>query len=174
MIKHVPPSTIWAYTGSPFPADSIEEVGPMYKHILLPTDGSALSQVAVDSGLKFAMAVGAKVTGFCVMVDRPPDTFEEYAPVEVNAPALADVAKQEADVALKAVADRARMIGVPCETYSMHHASPHEAIITFATQTECDLIVMASHGTKGITGELVGSVTARVITGCKIPVLVYR
>jgi nucleotide-binding universal stress UspA family protein len=56
----------------------------------------------------------------------------------------------------------------------MHHASPHEAIITFATQTECDLIVMASHGMKGITGELVGSVTARVITGCRIPVLVYR
>ena len=56
----------------------------------------------------------------------------------------------------------------------MRHASPHQAIITFATQTECDLIVMASHGVKGITGELVGSVTARVITNCKIPVLVYR
>jgi nucleotide-binding universal stress UspA family protein len=114
------------------------------------------------------------VTGFCVIVERPPETFEDYAPVQVKAPAFADVAKQETDRALKVVADRARMIGVPCETYSMHHASPHEAIITFATQTECDLIVMASHGMKGITGELVGSVTARVITGCRIPVLVYR
>jgi nucleotide-binding universal stress UspA family protein len=146
----------------------------MYKHILLPTDGSALSLVAVDSGLKFAKAIGAKVTGFYVIVERQPDSFEEYAPVQVQAPELADVAKQEADKSLKVIADRARLIGVPCETYSMHHASPDQAIITFATQTECDLIVMASHGMKGITGELVGSVTARVITGCKIPVLVYR
>jgi len=146
----------------------------MYTHILLPTDGSALSQVAVDSGLKFAKAVGAKVTGFYVIVERQPESFEEYAPVQVKAPELADMAKQEADRFLKLIADRARLIGVPCETYSMHHASPHEAIITFATQTGCDLIVMASHGMKGVTGELVGSVTARVITGCKIPVLVYR
>lgn len=146
----------------------------MYKHILLPTDGSALSQVAVDSGLKFAKAVGAKVTGFYVIVERQPESFEDYAPVRVKVPELAEIAKQEADKFLKAIADRARVIGIPCDTYSMHHASPHEAIITFATQTECDLIVMASHGMKGITGELVGSVTARVITGCKIPVLVYR
>ena len=146
----------------------------MYKHILLPTDGSALSQVAVESGLKFAKAIGAKTTGFYVIVERPPDSFEEYAPIQVKAPELADVAKQEADGYLKAIADRARLIGVPCEIYSMQHASPHQAIITFATQTECDLIVMASHGMKGVTGELVGSVTARVITGCKIPVLVYR
>jgi nucleotide-binding universal stress UspA family protein len=146
----------------------------MYTNILLPTDGSALSQVAVDSGLKFAKAVGAKVTGFYVIVERQPESFEEYAPIQVKAPELADMARQEADRFLKLIADRARLIGVPCETYSMHHASPHEAIITFATQTGCDLIVMASHGMKGITGELVGSVTARVITGCKIPVLVYR
>ena len=146
----------------------------MYTNILLPTDGSALSQVAVDSGLKFAKAIGAKTTGFYVIVERQPDSFEEYAPVQVKAPELADVAKQDADKYLKAITDRARMIGVPCETYSMRHASPHQAIITFATQTDCDLIVMASHGMKGVTGELVGSVTARVITGCKIPVLVYR
>lgn len=146
----------------------------MYKHILLPTDGSALSQVAVDSGLKFAKAIGAKATGFYVIVERQPDSFEEYAPVDAKAPELAEVAKQEADQYLKVISDSARRMGVPCETYSMRHASPHEAIITFATQTECDLIVMASHGVKGVTGELVGSVTARVITGCKIPVLVYR
>jgi nucleotide-binding universal stress UspA family protein len=146
----------------------------MYKHILLPTDGSALSQVAVDSGLKFAKAIGAKATGFYVIVERPPETFEEYAPIDAKAPKLAEVAKHEAHSHLKAISDSARRMGVSCETYSMRHASPHEAIITFTTQTECDLIVMASHGMKGITGELIGSVTARVITGCRIPVLVYR
>lgn len=146
----------------------------MYKHILLPTDGSALSQVAIDNGLQFAKAVGAKIAGFYVMLEREPDSFEDFAPVDVKAPRLEEVSKQEADRYLKIIADKARAMGVPCETYSMKHTSPHKAIITMATQTGCDLIVMASHGKKGITGELVGSETARVITNCKIPVLVYR
>jgi nucleotide-binding universal stress UspA family protein len=146
----------------------------MYKHVLLPTDGSPLSNVAIDNGLRFAKAVGAKVTGFYVMVERQPDSFEDFAPVDVKAPNLDEVAKQEADQYLKVIADKARALGVPCETHSMKHASPHQAIITMATQTGCDLIIMASHGKKGITGELVGSETARVITNCRIPVLVYR
>ncbi len=146
----------------------------MYKHVLLPTDGSALSDVAIDNGMQFAKAVGAKVTGFYVIVERQPDSFEDFAPVDVKAPNLDAVAKQEADQYLKVIADKARALGVPCATHSMKHSSPHQAIITMATQTGCDLIIMASHGKKGITGELVGSETARVITNCKIPVLVYR
>jgi len=146
----------------------------MYKHVLLPTDGSPLSNVAIDNGLRFAKAVGAKVTGFYVMVERQPDSFEDFAPVDVKAPNLDEVSKQEADHCLKVISDKARALGVPCETHSMKHASPHQAIITMATQTGCDLIIMASHGKKGITGELVGSETARVITNCRIPVLVYR
>lgn len=146
----------------------------MYKNILLPTDGSALSLIAVDNGLKFARALGATVTGLYVVVEREPESFEDYAPVNTRAPALEESARQEAEQCLKVVADKARALGVPCRTHSMHHASPHQAIIALATQTGCDLIVMASHGRKGITGELVGSETARVITNCKIPVLVYR
>ena len=146
----------------------------MYKHILLPTDGSALSLVAIENGLKFAKAVGATVTGLYVIVEREPESFEDYAPVQVKAPRLEEVAKQEAEKSLQVIADKARALGVECRTHSMRHASPHQAIITLATQTGCDLIVMASHGRKGITGELVGSETARVITNCKIPVLVYR
>jgi len=146
----------------------------MYKNILLPTDGSALSMVAVDSGLQFAKAVGAKVTGFYVIVERQPDSFEDYAPMVAKAPNLDELGRQDAEKYLKLVADKARALGVPCQTHSMNHTSPHQAIITIATTTGCDLIVMASHGKKGITGELVGSETARVITNCKIPVLVYR
>jgi nucleotide-binding universal stress UspA family protein len=146
----------------------------MYRNILLPTDGSELSLVAVDSGLQFAKAIGAKVTGFYVMLERPPDSFEDYAPVDVKAPKLDEVTKQEAAKYLKVIADKAQALGVPCQTHSMKHTAPHQAIIMMATQTGCDLIVMASHGRKGITGELVGSETARVITNCKIPVLVYR
>lgn len=146
----------------------------MYKHILLPTDGSALSTIAIDNGLQFARAVGARVTGFYVMLEREPESFEDYAPVSVKAPRLDEVTRQEADQNLKVIADKAQAMGVPCQTRAMKHASPHQAIIMIATSTGCDLIVMASHGKKGITGELVGSETARVITNCKIPVLVYR
>ena len=146
----------------------------MYKNILLPTDGSALSAIAIDNGLQFAKAVGARVTGLYVMLERQPESFEDYAPVDVKAPKLDEVARQEADKYLKVIADKAQALGVPCQTQSMKHSSPHQAIITIATTTGCDLIVMASHGKKGITGELVGSETARVITNCKIPVLVYR
>jgi nucleotide-binding universal stress UspA family protein len=146
----------------------------MYKNILLPTDGSALSQVAIDNGLQFAQAIGARITGFYVMLERAPESFEDFAPVDVKAPKLDEVAQQEAEKYLGIIAGKAQAMGVPCQTHAMKHTSPHQAIITIATTTGCDLIIMASHGRKGITGELVGSETARVITNCKIPVLVYR
>ena len=146
----------------------------MYKHVLLPTDGSPLSEVAIDNGLQFAKAIGAQVTGFYVVVQRQPDSFEDYAPVDVKAPALEDVSAQEARQYLAAIESKAKSVGVPCVTHSMKHVSPHQAIIQAARLHGCDLIIMASHGRKGITGELVGSETARVITNCKIPVLVYR
>ena len=146
----------------------------MYKNILLPIDGSQLSNVAIDNGLLFAKAVGAKVTGLYVMLERQLDSFEDYAPVDVKAPNPTDVAAQEARQYLFAITARAEAAGVPCETMSLKHTSPHQAIIQAARLRGCDLIIMASHGKKGITGELVGSETARVITNCKIPVLVYR
>ena len=146
----------------------------MYKHVLLPTDGSTLSEIAIDSGLQFAKAIGAKVTGFYVERERQPESFEDYAPVDVKTPVLEDVGAQEAKQYLAVIESKAKAAGVPCETLSLKHVSPHQAIIQAARLRGCDLIIMASHGRKGITGELVGSETARVITHCKIPVLVYR
>lgn len=146
----------------------------MFKHILLPTDGSALSDIAVDNGLSFAREIGAKVTGFYVMVERPAESFEDVAPVSVKAPAHDEISKQDAQKYLAVIANKAKAAGVPCATLSMPHTSPHQAIVKAAADNGCDLIIMASHGRKGVTGELVGSETARVITSCKIPVLVYR
>ena len=146
----------------------------MYKHILLPTDGSALSEVSIENGLRFAKFAGAKVTGFYVMVERPPASFEDVAPASAGAPAHDAISRAEAQKFLGTIEQKAKAAGVPCETLSMPHASPHQAIIQAATERGCDLIVMASHGRKGVTGELVGSETARVISHCKIPVLVYR
>ena len=108
------------------------------------------------------------------MVERQPDSFEEFAPIDTRAPSLNEVTRHEARKYLAAIESRARTAGVPCETLAVPHASPHQAIIEAATGKGCDLIVMASHGRKGVTGELIGSETARVITNCKIPVLVYR
>ena len=146
----------------------------MYKHVLLPTDGSQLSNVAIDSGLQFAKFIGARVTGLYVILERQPDSFEDYAPVDVKTPNTDDLGAQEARQYLHPIEARAQAAGVPCETVSLRHVSPHQAIIQAARLYGCDLIIMASHGKKGITGELVGSETARVITNCKIPVLVYR
>ena len=146
----------------------------MYKHILLPTDGSALSEVAINNGLRFAKAIGARVTGLYVMVERQVESFEDYAPSDAKSAAPNEAAKQEAQRYLGAIAAKATEARVECDTFSMSHASPHQAIIRAATDKGCDLIIMASHGRKGITGELVGSETARVITNCRIPVLVYR
>lgn len=146
----------------------------MYKHVLLPTDGSQLSNVAIDNGLKFAKAIGARVTGLYVILERQPDSFEDYAPVDVKTSNSADAAAQEARQYLFPIEARAQAAGVACETMSLRHTSPHQAIIQAARLRGCDLIIMASHGRKGITGELVGSETARVITNCTIPVLVYR
>src|SRR5262245_44054246 len=146
----------------------------MYKHVLLPTDGSQLSSVAIDNGVQFAKAIGARVTGLYVILEREPDSFEDYAPVDVKTPNLSDVGTEEARRYLHVIEARARAAGVACDTMSLKHSSPHQAIIQAARLHNCDLIIMASHGRKGITGELVGSETARVITNCKIPVLVYR
>ena len=146
----------------------------MFKHILLPTDGSALSAIAIDNGLRFAKEIGAQATGVYVMVERLLESFEDYAPVDAKAPAHDEVSRQEAQKYLGLLANKAKELGVPCFTLSVSHASPHQAIIKAATDRGCDLIIMASHGRKGVTGELVGSETARVITLCKIPVLVYR
>jgi nucleotide-binding universal stress UspA family protein len=146
----------------------------MFKHVLLPTDGSVLSEIAIDNGLRVAKFAGARVTGFYVMVERPPASFDDAPPASAPPPAHDALSRAEAEKYLGAIAQKAKAAGVPCETLSMPHASPHQAIIQAATERGCDLIVMASHGRKGVTGELVGSETARVITHCRIPVLVYR
>lgn len=146
----------------------------MFKHILLPTDGSPLANIAIDNGLQFAKETGASVTGFFVLVERMVESFEDYSPASARPPAHDEISRREAQSILASVASRASALGVRCAVQSHPHVSPYQAIIQAATQYQCDLIIMASHGRKGVTGELVGSETARVITHCKIPVLVYR
>ena len=148
----------------------------MYRHILIPTDGSDLSHRAVQQGLELAKAIGAKVTAMTVAA-----SFDVYGLPSSRdyqmAGALAEYtehAKARAGKILNAVAEAARAAGVTCETAQFLQDQPHQAIIAAAEQKGCDLIVMASHGRGGIAAVVLGSVTNKVLTHTKIPVLVCR
>ena len=148
----------------------------MYRHILIPTDGSELAHRAVVHGLALAKAVGARVTALTVeasfnvygvpasQVTRMSAAFGEHA----------EQAKAHGARILQGVADEAKALGVPCETAQMIQDHPYDAIVAAAKERGCDLIVMASHGRGGIAAIVLGSVTTKVLTHTAIPVLVCR
>jgi nucleotide-binding universal stress UspA family protein len=146
----------------------------MYRHILIPTDGSELAQSAVAHGLSLAKAVGAKVTALIVehsfnVYDVPESKI--YSMPKEFATYTAHI-KEHATKVLDGVAKSAKAAGVPCDTMQLVHDHPYEAIIKTAVDKGCDLIVMASHGRSGISGMVLGSVTTKVLTHTRIPVLV--
>lgn len=146
----------------------------MFKHILLPTDGSELAAKAIKSGVKFAKVLGARVTGFFAAPDLRLVAYGEWVG-ELMAPVDYEKAtKEQAKNYLEAVEKEAKAAGVPCEVFHTIHDSPYQAIIEAAQGKGCDLIFMASHGRRGIAGILLGSETHKVLTHSKIPVLVYR
>jgi len=145
----------------------------MFQHLLLAVDGSPLSESAFRKALAFARELNARVS-----VIRVIPAFHVYTyQVELLAGTRERYA-QEADRVtanyLRGIADEARAANVPCETLSTIHDHPYEAIIEAALHRNCDLIVMASHGRRGLQGILLGSETQKVLTHSSIPVLVYR
>jgi nucleotide-binding universal stress UspA family protein len=145
----------------------------MFKHILIPTDGSDLSRKAVIYGVQLAKAVGARVTAITIS--------EPYHVASMDAVLVAETPEeheaQTARVAERAL-EQARMAAeaanVSLETLREIHDQPYRAIIDCARANGCDLVVMASHGRRGVAALLVGSETAKVLTHSTIPVLVYR
>jgi nucleotide-binding universal stress UspA family protein len=145
----------------------------MYQHILLPTDGSPLSEGAMRQGIALAKSLGARTTAITVsptfhaftltptILSETPQEYEKYCE------ALA--AKYLGAAA--AVAEEAQ---VPYQQLHVIHDHPYEAIIEAAKKNHCDLIFMASHGRKGISALILGSETTKVLTHSKIPVLVCR
>ena len=144
----------------------------MYRHILIPTDGSELAEHAVTNGLSLAKSVGAKVT---VMIVEEPEPiwlpFAERRELEELGKYTEQI-KIYAASALNRAVDAAKQAGVTCDTVQVKHAQPYQAIIATATDLGCDLIVMASHGRSGLSAVVLGSVTNKVLTHTKIPVLV--
>lgn len=134
----------------------------IFKQILLPTDGSALSERAVLAGVSFAKDVGAQVVGFTAL----PDFRTFTADAEMLATTEDEyLATSEARGAknLAVVESAARSAGVPCASLIARSNQPYEAILQAARERGCDLIVMASHGRHGITGMLLGSETQKVL-----------
>lgn len=145
----------------------------MFRKLLVPTDGSAISEKSSRAALAFASAIGARVVGLSVAQLYPFMLMPEAgAMVDLNAyEELQDKSAQQAMQQLQAMASDA---GVPCEVLSTRGVHPYEEIISVADSQGCDLIWMASHGRKGLDKLLLGSETQRVLAHARIPVLVYR
>ena len=145
----------------------------MYKHILIPTDGSETAQLAVDQGIAFAKEVGARITALSVY---PPYDYlaltDELVP-ESEAE-NAEKAKEYALKLLASVAELATAKGVMCQTVVAESEHPSDEIIKTATDHHCDLIAMSSHGRRGLSGLFIGSETQKVMTHTTIPMLVFR
>ncbi|MDP1912168.1 universal stress protein [Brevundimonas sp.] len=147
----------------------------MYKHILIPTDGSKFSAHAVAHGVELAKVVGAKVTGLFVAPAPTPLVFEGLLPVDYMQPdEHAALTARAAARHLGAIEQAAQQAGVAFEGVTVTGEYPAEAIVKLAASHKCDLIVMASHGRHGLTSLLLGSETQKVLTDAKVPVLVCR
>lgn len=146
----------------------------MFKHILIPTDGSELSEKAVTNGIAFARSIGARLTFMTVSAPFhivtmdammvTPETEERY---------MVDMEQLGQD-RLDAIMEKSKAAGVPCATLHVFDNHPYDAIIATAQTKGCDLILMASHGRRGVAALLLGGETNKVLAHCKIPVLVWR
>ena len=150
----------------------------MYKNILVPTDGSKLSGKAIKEAITFAKACRSKIVILHVMPDAGAYISERYhVPTDLAAP-LKKKFQSEASKRSQEIVDQACAMGaaagVTCTGVSTVGDEPYEAIINQAKKSKCDLILMASHGRKGLQSLLLGSETAKVLVHSKIPVLVVR
>lgn len=145
----------------------------MFRHILLPTDGSHLSEAAIQKGIQLAKSLNARVTGFHAIL--PFHVFSLQADmVEETKEHYERQCKIETEQFLGVIKKAAEKAGVQCDTDSAGSAHPYEMIIKAAERHGCDLILMASHGRRGLQALLIGSETQKVLTHSKIPVLVVR
>jgi nucleotide-binding universal stress UspA family protein len=142
----------------------------MYRHILIPTDGSELADHGVAHGLALAKYVGAK-TSIIFVVEPFPEMTGRFLETVAR---YVELRKEQATSVLDAAANAAKQAGVPCDTIQVENAQPHQGIIAAAEDKGCDLIVMSSHGRSGLSALLIGSVTNKVLTHAKTPVLVCQ
>lgn len=147
----------------------------MFKHILIPTDGSPVAAKAIKAGVALAKEMGATVTGFYAIEPPPTHVYGEgYLAERKLIEELDRRAREVAQASVDQVSTAAKSAGVPCDTAISNSVTPYKGIISAAEKNNCDVVFMASNGHKGITGLILGSVTQKVLTHSKIPVLVFR
>lgn len=144
----------------------------MFKRILVPTDGSDLTQKAVHTAIDVAQAMGGRLFALSVKEPFPYSAISEMQPVPPQE--FFDAQERIASERVNAVRSACKAAGQDCEAHTVEAVHPWEAIIEHAKNSECDLIVMSSHGRRGVAALLLGSETQKVLTHSTIPVLVVR
>ena len=147
----------------------------MFKHILIPTDGSRLAAKAIKAGVEMAKETGARVTGYCAQEPVPAHLYGEgYVADKRLAAEFERRAREHAETCVEEIAAAAKARGVPFTALVTKSSVPSRGIIEAAQRRKCDVIFMASRGHRGLAGLLLGSVTQEVLTHTEIPVLVFR
>jgi nucleotide-binding universal stress UspA family protein len=144
----------------------------MFKRILFPTDGSDVTPRALQTTLQLARLTGASIDTLAVKEPFPYSAISEMQPVPPQE--FFDAQERVAAARVKDVVDTATAAGVPCQGYTVEALHAWEAILDHAKAQGCDLIVMASHGRRGMSALLLGSETQKVLTHTLLPVLVVR
>jgi nucleotide-binding universal stress UspA family protein len=147
----------------------------MFKNILVPTDGSPLSEGAARRAVTFAKEGGARITALYVKPDYPLRYAAEGFMFDSSPSGrFAELVEEEAQEILGFIENLCRQAGISYSKVVHPPAVIYKAIIEVATENACDLIFMSSHGRRGVDALLLGSETTKVLTHSKIPVLVYR
>ncbi len=144
----------------------------MFQRILVPTDGSDITAKAVQTGIGLAKSLGARLLTISVKEPFPYSAISEMQPTPPQE--FFDAQERIASQRIKDVIAACEAAGVACEGHTVEALHPWEAIIDHATQHGCDLLVMASHGRRGVSALLLGSETQKVLTHSTIPILVVR
>ncbi len=147
----------------------------MFKHVLVPTDGSEFSQSTVRRAVSFAKEAGARITAYYAKPEFPVTYYGEGVLIDTTTPEqFAVLAEEQAQKILSYVESLCQEAGVSFTKVTSTTDIPYEGIIEAAETNGCDLIFMSSHGRRGLSGLILGSETNKVLTHTKIPVLVFR
>ena len=144
----------------------------MFKRILVPTDGSDITAKAIDTAVGLARTLGAQIQAISVKEPFPYSAISEMQPTPPQE--FFDAQERIAAKRIQAVTAACAAAGVSCEAFTIEALHPWEAIIDHAKTQQCDLLVMASHGRRGVSALLLGSETQKVLTHSSVPVLVVR
>lgn len=146
----------------------------MFKHILIATDGSPVANKAAKAGLALATQLGAKVTAYSAIEEMQAVAFAGYGMDQKTIDALQQQTREAGRKRVDAISKLAKAAGVPCATLVTKGFTLYEGIIEAAKKQRCDAIIMGSHGRRGVSKLIMGSVTQQVLAHTRLPVLVVR